>query len=114
VNRLDDAPGRKVWHQYWDTHITHLSSFFARLRYVHTNPVKHGLVRNAEAYEFCSAAWFARTVSGSFRETIMKFPSEQIVIADDYEVSPLLGCSGGSRAAAERWEIGPRCGKSGS
>jgi putative transposase len=88
VNRLDGTPGRKVWHQYWDSHLTYHKSFLARLKYVHTNPVKHGLVPNAELYEWCSASWFARSVSGSFHATVMGFPSDRIVVPDDYDAAP--------------------------
>lgn len=35
VNRLDRSPGRKVWHNYWDTRLTHERSYRARLNYVH-------------------------------------------------------------------------------
>ena len=58
LNCLDGTPGRKVWFQYWDTHLTLRTSYYARLRYVHENPVRHGLVRVATAYPRCSAAWF--------------------------------------------------------
>lgn len=87
VNQLDDTAGRKVWHQYWDTHLTHKKSYFARLNYVHTNPVKHKLVANSELYEWCSASWFANRASRSFYETIMNFPSHNIVVPDDYELT---------------------------
>ncbi len=85
VNRLDETPGRKVWHQYWDTHISNLKSLFARLNYVHTNAVKHGLVRNAELYEWCSAAWFVRTSQRSFCEVVMGFPSDNVSVPDNYD-----------------------------
>jgi putative transposase len=50
VNRLDRAVGRHVWHNFWDTKLTFEKSYFARLSYVHHNPVKHGLVRVANQY----------------------------------------------------------------
>ena len=87
VNRLDEAPGRKIWHQYWDTRIQLHRSLLARLKYVHTNPVKHGIVRNAELYEWCSAAWFARTVDRSFLKTVMEFPFKNVAIPDEYDLS---------------------------
>ena len=87
VNRLDDAPGRKVWHQYWDTHLTYHPSFLARLNYVHTNPVKHGVVSNAELYEWCSASWFARTAQRSFFSTVMGLRSDNIALPDDYDLT---------------------------
>src|SRR5262245_56144065 len=37
INRQDDAPGRRVWSNYWETLITNQTSYFARLAYVHQN-----------------------------------------------------------------------------
>jgi putative transposase len=31
-------------YEFWDTRLTFEKSWFARLNYVHQNPVKHGLV----------------------------------------------------------------------
>jgi len=45
VNRLDAAPGGKVWHNYRETLLSFQASYFARLNYAHKNAVKHGLVR---------------------------------------------------------------------
>jgi putative transposase len=84
VNRLDGKPCRKVWHQYWDSHLSYHNSFLARLNYVHTNPVRHKLVHDAENYEWCSAGWFARTAPKSFYNTVVAFRSDRINIPDDY------------------------------
>jgi len=54
LNRLDNTPGRRVWYNYWDTCITNQMSYIARLHYVHTNAVKHGLVERPEDYQHCS------------------------------------------------------------
>ena len=56
LNRHDHATGRNVWHNYWDTLLTNEGSYFARLNYVHQNPVKHGLVSVANQYPHGSAA----------------------------------------------------------
>ncbi len=87
VNRLDETPARKVWHQYWDTHLTHEKSFLARLNYVHTNAAKHKVVSNPELYEWCSASWFARTTTRSFYTTVMSFPSDKVLVPDDYDTT---------------------------
>ncbi|MDP1880920.1 MAG: hypothetical protein Q8K60_08275 [Parachlamydiaceae bacterium] len=50
INAKDNAPNRKVWRQYWDSHITFQYSYFARLNYVNQNPVHHGLVKLATHY----------------------------------------------------------------
>ena len=40
LNVLDGQPGRKVWFQYFDSHITYTKSYLPRLKYVHHNPVQ--------------------------------------------------------------------------
>jgi putative transposase len=87
INRMDGAPTRKVWFQYWDSRITYERSYLARLNYVHTNAVMHGLVRRAEEYEWCSAGWFQRKAEKPFYETVMRMRSEGIKIRDDFVVS---------------------------
>jgi len=57
VNKLDNAAGREVWHNFWDTRLTHRNSYLGRLNYVHQNPVTHGLVYVANQYRWCSAGW---------------------------------------------------------
>lgn len=84
-NRQDQAEGRKVWFQYFDTHITFLPSYYARLKYVHQNPVHHGVVLRAENYRWCSAGWFDRTANVAFRKTIQGFGTDRIHVLDDFE-----------------------------
>jgi putative transposase len=70
VNRCDDSTGRQAWFNYWDTRLTFEKPYFARLSYVHQNAVKHGLVRRANEYRWCSAAWFERTATPAQLKTI--------------------------------------------
>jgi len=84
VNGLDNAPGRRVWYNYWDSCITHDTSYYARLHYIHQNPVKHGYVVNAEDYPFCSYKWFLETESLEFRSLIFSQPIDQVNIKDDF------------------------------
>jgi putative transposase len=42
LNKLSQRPGRKVWYQYWDECIRDEKDFYAKLNYIHWNPVKHG------------------------------------------------------------------------
>ena len=86
INLEDEAGDRKVWFQYWESKLTYQKSYLARLNYVHTNAVRHGLVRKAEQYEWCSAGWFQRKADKSFYETIMRIPSDRIKVMDDYVV----------------------------
>ena len=88
VNELDATTGRKVWFQYWDSRLSFENSYFARLRYVHENPVHHGLVSVASNYPWCSAGWFERRAEPSFRKTILSFPCDTINVRDDFVVSP--------------------------
>lgn len=105
VNGLDGHPGRKVWHNYWETLLTFERSYLARLNYVHQNAVRHGLVAAAREYPWCSAAWFERTATPAQVETIYGFKVDAIRIIDDYEVwkgwgRPGLVCGGSQSGAA--------------
>ena len=88
VNRLDDRPGREVWHNFWDTRLTYKRSYLARLNYVHQNPVKHGLVPVANRYPWCSAGWFERTARAAQVKTIYGFKTDKLKVYDEYEPIP--------------------------
>jgi putative transposase len=96
VNREDVTPGRKVWFQFWDTHLSFERSYLARLCYTHHNPVKHGVVAVAENYPWCSAAWFHEHASPAFRRTVENFKTDRIKVP----VSIASGC-GDTGIAAE-------------
>ncbi len=84
VNRLDRTPGRRVWFQYWDTHLTFERSYLARLNYVHNNPVHHKLVSVATAYPSCSAALFEQNAKPSFLRTVSGFKYDRLNVPDDF------------------------------
>jgi putative transposase len=84
LNRLDRDIGRKVWFNFWDTKITYENSYLARLNYVHQNAVKHGIVKVANQYSWCSAAWFERVAAPAMVRTIYGFKVDSLKIADDY------------------------------
>jgi putative transposase len=113
VNREDATPGRKVWHNYWDTRIDHQPSYLARLNYVHQNAVKHGLVNDARLYPWCSAAWLEKVASPAFVKTLASFDYRKVSVLDDYDLADMgpwmeqLGCLNTSRQAA-RGEGGDR------
>ena len=88
INRLDAAKGRRVWHNFMETRLTYEKSYFARLNYCHQNAVKHGVVRVAHQYPWCSAAWFERTARPAQVKTIYAFPTDTVHVDDDYEVRP--------------------------
>ena len=85
VNQLDQTSGRKVWHNFRETRLTHEKSYLARLHYVHRNAVKHGLTLTANAYPWCSAAWFERTATSAQVNTIFAFPTDRLKVFDEYE-----------------------------
>ena len=87
ANAADLTPDRKVWFQYWETHLTFPKSYLARLSYVHANAVRHHLVRRAADYPWCSAGWFERRAHRSFYRTVMTFPCDQLNVPDDFDCS---------------------------
>jgi putative transposase len=84
LNKLDGKQGRKVWYQYRDTRLTFEKSYFARMHYVILNPVKHGLVKNAETYEWCSASWFRTRADMALIETVESFKVDKLNVDDDF------------------------------
>lgn len=84
LNKLDQTPGRQVWHNYWDTCITYEKSYFARLHYVHMNPVKHGVALNADEYPFCSYRWFLEQGAEGFKAQVLSQPFEKANVVDDF------------------------------
>jgi putative transposase len=91
ANEGGRTPGRRVWYQYWDTHLTYQKSYFARLSYVHRNAVHHGLVEEPSLYPWCSAGWFQRRASAAFYKSIMRFGTGRVKVPDDFEVLWLPG-----------------------
>jgi len=86
VNGLDEERGRKVWHNFRETHLTFEKSYWARLNYVHQNAVKHGVVLVANQYRWCSAGWFERTATRAQVKTVYGFKTDQVKVEDEFEV----------------------------
>ena len=84
-NRLCATPEQRVWMNFRETRITHQRSLMARIRYVHENPVKHGLARRAEDYPWCSAAWFEASAPRSFVTSVSRFKTDRLDIPDDFD-----------------------------
>jgi putative transposase len=89
INRVDNKPARKVWHNFWDTKLTYQKSYLARLNYVHQNPVKHGLVPVANQYHWCSASWFEQIAPQARVRSIYRFKIDALRIGDDF--APVVG-----------------------
>lgn len=84
LNSLHNTPGRKVCYQFWDSQLSYPNSYYARLNYVMQNPVRHGLVTNAEEYPWCSMNWFNKNTPLSRRLTVEGFKTDQVNIIDDF------------------------------
>jgi len=84
LNRLDRTEGRQVWFNFRDTKLTFEKSYLARCNYVHQNAVHHQLVRVANQYPWCSAAWFERVASPAMVQTIYSFKTDQVNVEDDF------------------------------
>ena len=84
LNLCDGTPGRRVWFQYWDSHITFEKSYLARLHYVQDNPARHGVIPLAENYKWCSAAWFAQNAPPAMVATVKSFKTDQLKVPDDF------------------------------
>ena len=84
VNDLDKTINRKVWYQYWDSRISYQKSYYARLKYVHNNPVHHKLASVAENYPWCSAGWFNIHAEPAFKKTVESFKTDTLNVFDDF------------------------------
>jgi len=84
LNSLDGTPGRQVWFQYWDSCVTFETSYYARLRYVMTNPAKHGLVQEETSYPWGCAWWFERNLDPSRLRRIKSYRCERVRVPDDF------------------------------
>jgi len=85
VNQLDNAAGRKVWFNFRETRLTYQPSYFARLNYIHQNPVRHGLVESAALYPWCSAAWFERVATTAQVKSIYCIKIDSVRVNDDFQ-----------------------------
>jgi hypothetical protein len=57
-----------------------------RLNHANTNPVKHGLVRNAENYRWYAANWFAQRADRTFYSTVMQLTFDKIEVPEEFDV----------------------------
>ncbi len=84
INQLDSIPGRKVWHNYWETRLTYEKSYLARLNYVHQNAVKHRVSHIANEYPWCSASWFELNSTPAQVQTVYGFKIDKVRVLDDF------------------------------
>lgn len=84
LNQRHNKPGRKVWCNFWDSRLTYENSYLARLNYVMHNPVRHGIVKDARDYRWCSLRWYADHVTTARMRTVESFKTDQLRIQDDF------------------------------
>lgn len=60
-NDEDNAFGRKVWWNYWDTCVRSEHDFINRLKYVYLNPIKHGYADKPGEYPHSNYSSFLQT-----------------------------------------------------
>ncbi|RYD60714.1 MAG: hypothetical protein EOP84_36635 [Verrucomicrobiaceae bacterium] len=84
VNEQENTPGRKVWHNFMETHIVDEKSHIARLHYVHSNAVHHKVVLVANQYPWCSAAWFEKHATPARMKTVYSFPADRLLSSDNW------------------------------
>ncbi|MFH0908413.1 MAG: hypothetical protein V1929_06605 [bacterium] len=111
LNSWDATPGRKVWYQYFDSHITYASSYYARLKYVHQNPVHHGVVLRAENYRWCSAGWFARQARPAFLRMVEQFKIDMVHVRDEFEPAPVHQSEEKAASSRRTPEVSPASGR---
>jgi len=70
--------------QLLETRLTYQHAYLARLKYVHQNAVRHGLVATGNQYPWCSAAWFERVASVAQVKTIYRFKIDSVQVPDDF------------------------------
>ena len=84
LNKIDNSPRRRVMYEFWDTRVTFEKSWLARLKYVHHNPVHHGVVTVASNYKWCSARWFETNARPAFVQSVYSFKIDKIQVPDDF------------------------------
>jgi putative transposase len=85
LNRIDHQPGRQVWYQYWDECIRDEREFYAKLNYIHFNPVKHGYVYDPKSYRFSSYSFWLRTEGEGWLEDLLRqFPPRETEKRDGF------------------------------
>jgi len=80
INSLDNAPGRKIWYQYWDSSIRGEIDFWKRFNYIHQNPVKHGYSKNLDKYEFSSYHEYDKTW---LEDCFIRYPIADFIVDGD-------------------------------
>lgn len=75
---------KRIWYNYYDTCITYERYYFARLKYIWYNPVKHNYVDDPSKWSFGS--YYSRTQenANSGMNIMANYPCDKLNIEDDY------------------------------
>jgi len=68
INKTGSKRGRKIWYNYWDYCIRSKTDFWKHFNYIHSNPIKHSYVRNADQLEFYKFSSYNEWVRKNGRE----------------------------------------------
>ena len=83
-NQADRTSGRSVWWNYWDTCLTNEASYYARVNYVHWNPVKHRLTERAELYAFSTYRVWLQQFPAELRHIEHEYPFDRVKVYDEF------------------------------
>ena len=88
INLWDEAAGRQVWHNYWDTCIRSEEDFWIRFNYIHNNPIKHGYVKRLEDWPYSSYHhWLATKGSDWLDDCWARYPVIDFLEGDDFDLT---------------------------
>lgn len=89
LDEIEGTKTKKVWSQYSVNRIVMQASHNAFLNFIHHNSVKHGIVKDAKTYRWCSAQWFENVNDPEYVTKIKSFGSKSfginnLTIVDDF------------------------------
>lgn len=83
-NKEDRSPGRRIWYEYWDRCIDHETSFYARINYIHWNPVKHGYTTDPAEYLHSSYLEYFNHDEERLAQWQQEYPWDRVSERDEY------------------------------
>jgi putative transposase len=84
INREDNAPGRRVWRQYWDTLIHTEGDFWSRVNSVWWNPVRHGFCAIPEEWSWTNLRPLMSEVDEQSHAALQRFPAPRKLPGDEW------------------------------
>jgi len=84
INNPDNARGRQVWHNYFDTCVRGERGYWVHFNYIHHNPVKHGYVATCGDWDFSSYGYYLRTKGEEWlADAFRRYPIVDFTYAED-------------------------------